>query len=194
MAALAAPAPSLNQFMGTWLSKFEPYFQGGELQGCSLIYKVAQRDFVYRRGEVIILHGNVSFMKASNNFAVSLKVIINELNLDTGVLTPSSPTSAYLISGANTTKDAVRDKFPSDLPGGLVVVFDAEKTFPLLLDGLSGEGLTISYAYGEDRADATVVIDTSVEEIKPDGSPVRSNRTREKFFSCVDSLLKREPK
>jgi hypothetical protein len=56
-----AAALDTSQFAGTVSVEFHPMQAAGVLGGCTLVYTLAQQDFVYRNGTLISIVGNIAY-------------------------------------------------------------------------------------------------------------------------------------
>jgi hypothetical protein len=149
------------------------------------------QDWTYKQGGFIRIGGSFGLMSASNKVAVTLKVILNDIDLKTMNLTPSPPADAYFIGNDFTTsKSSKVASYPSDAPGAIFVVFQLEPTFELVVKGVSGDKVTIAFNRTIGGSDIQVPIDTSVVETSGDGKRKRSPQTETDFFACSRQLLK----
>src|SRR5688572_24213203 len=113
--ALAAPTDeAFNSLVGTLSTKAEPTFRDGELVGCTLIYAALAKDFIYKQGAFIAIRGSFGLVAESRNVGVTLKVVVQDIDPDTAQL---KPTTAYLVSGNGTSKDALVSAASSETDG-----------------------------------------------------------------------------
>ena len=189
-AALAGPVEDAFQAqIGTLWVKGTPSFAGGELAGCTLEYLSAIKDNVYKQGAVAIIRGSVGLMKASSGFAVTLKVIVNDINSKTAASLPDAPEAAYLVSGFKTSKDAVIGSAASDTPGGLFTIFKTIPAFEMLSDGIGRHEIGISFRRRGGKADVTFTIDPTVIATDDNGKRTISVSEISAYTECVKTLL-----
>ena len=74
------------------------------------------QDYIYRQGAFVRVGGSFGMRSAGNNVAVTLKVIVHDIDNATMQFSPSPPASAYIVSGTTTTKPFFVSKFPSGTP------------------------------------------------------------------------------
>jgi hypothetical protein len=137
------------------------------------VYGALAKDFTYKQGGYIAVNGSFGLMSAKGQPAVSLKVVVHDIDPRTNSFTPSPPASAYFVSGNKTTKDAVVGQYPSDTPGAIFVVLRPETVLPILMEGV-GEKIVIAFARRQGGMDVQLAIDTSVAETKPNGERIHS--------------------
>jgi hypothetical protein len=190
--SMAQTNVATNQFLqsraGTTHTTALPQFSDGKLYACIVEFGVLVQDYIYRQGAFVRVGGSFGMMSANNNIAVTLKVIVHDIDNATMQLSPSPPASAYIVSGTTTTKAFFVAKHPSDTPGALFSVFNGAA--PILLDGITKEKMIIAFNRREGGADMQVAIDLTVEDTADDGRKTVSTKASQEFLSCSTSLLK----
>jgi hypothetical protein len=196
----AASSPSMAQTdvatqllrsrAGTNYATAIPQFSDGKLYACGIEFSVFMQDHTYRQGAFVLVGGSFGMMSAKNNVAVTLKVIVQDINSATMALSPSPPTSAYIVSGTATTKPFFVSKYPSDTPGALFSIFQLDGAGPILLDGIKKEKMIIAFNRREGGADIQVAIDLTVENTANDGRKTVSTKASQEYLACSTTLLK----
>ena len=148
------------------------------------------QDYTYRQGAFVLVGGSFGMLSANNNIAVTLKVVVQDIDNATMALSPSPPVSAYIVSGTTTTKPFFVAKYPSDTPGALFSVFQPDGAAPILLDGIKNEIMIIAFNRREGGADMRVAIDLTVEGTADDGRKTVSTKASQEYLACSTSLLK----
>ncbi len=188
----AIPQPlhdALRPMLGTVSVEVNPGFADGQLNNCILEFGVMARDWTYRQGGYIRVGGGFGIMSVKGAVGVTLKVILHDMDPRTMSFTPSPPTSAYFVSGSNTTRNAVVSSYPSDVPGAIFVVLKPEPTFEILANGLNENKVSIAFARRKGGSDIVIPIDTSVVDTASNGQRTRSPKAAADFFKCSKSLL-----
>lgn len=179
----------LAPLVGTQWVATTPQFQSGALIGCQMTFVVVLRDFQYKQGGYVIVNGGVALMQTKGSLGQTLKVVVEDVNPGSGNLIPAAPTSAYLIDGYKTSKDAIVGSFSSDIPGGIFVVFDGSKTFESLLNSITQNKLLVAFAREADGADVQFKVDVNVEQTDENGKRIHSDKPVTRFLDCTSKLL-----
>jgi hypothetical protein len=174
--------------VGTISAVSQPKFSDGKLEGCTVEYSALFQDWIYSRGAFVKLDGSFGLMTANSNLAVVLKVVLHDIDLPSMKLTPSPPASAYLVSGASTSKPFFFRKIESDTPGALFSIFKLDGTFEIISKSLLAETVTIAFNRRAGGSDITVPIDLTVEDTAANGRKTRSHQLGQKFFECAKKL------
>ena len=190
MAQTNAATQLLQSRVGTTYTTAHPQFSDGRLNGCTIEFGVLVQDYTYRQGAFALVGGSFGMLSANNNVAVTLKVVVQDIDSATMALTPSPPASAYIVSGTTTTKPFFLGKYPSDTPGALFSVFQLDGAAPILLDGIDQEKMIIAFNRREGGADMRVTIDLTVEGTADDGRKTVSTKASQEYLACSTSLLK----
>jgi hypothetical protein len=188
--SFAGPIEDLFQpHLGTSWVKSSPLFRDGNLTGCSLEYSSLIRDNIYKQGGFVNLGGSVGVMIGNNGLGVSLKVVINDLNIETVKLVPDAPEAAYFISDLKSSKDAYVASTKSDTPGGLVTLFSNDPTLEMLLDGFLKDEIGISYRRKGGVSDVPFTIDPTVIKTDDKGNRTHSPAQSKAFIECVGKVI-----
>jgi hypothetical protein len=188
--AFAGPVEDILQpQLGTLWVKYSPIFRDGNLTGCSLEYGSFIRDNMYKQGGFVNLGGSVGVIISNNELDVMLKVVINDLNIESFKLAPDAPEAAYLLSDLKSSKDAYVDSTVSDTPGGLFTIFSNDPTFEMLLDGFRKDEIGISYRRKGGVSDVTFTIDPTVIETDDKGKRTHSPAQANAFKECVGKVI-----
>jgi len=174
--------------VGTLSTKAEPTFRGGELVGCTLVYAALAKDFTYKQGALLAIRGSFGLVAESRNVGLTLKVVVEDIDPDTAQL---KPTTAYLVSGNGTSKDALISAASSDTDGGFSAIFKAEQTLEMLLRGISDDKVTLALARTVGGTDMNVSIEPDVVETASDGKRTRSPEPAMRFLECSNSLMEK---
>lgn len=180
----------LRREQGTMWANAHPDLVGGELRGCIIDYGVLSTDPIYKQGSLINLGGSFGVMMINNNIVATLKVILRDIDPNTGELNPIAPKSAYFVVGNGTTKSLQLAGYASDTPGGYFAVFEIMPTYQHIMNGLENRQITIAFARRAGGTDVQFVVDTSVEETLDNGSKRHSDVAHREFLSCSGTLLK----
>jgi hypothetical protein len=192
-----AKEPIVDQLLanrvGTISNDAQPVFTNGVLTGCSLNFTTLVKDFTYKAGTFARVDGSFNLLAAKSNLGVLLKVVVNDIDPKTYDWTPSSPVSAFFVSGnATSLPFLINRSLDSDTPGAVVAVYNAEKTFPMLVQGLNAGTVTVAFARTVGGVDMQVPIDVTVEDTDNNGNKKRSNKAATSFLQCTQDLIKIE--
>jgi hypothetical protein len=190
MAQSVAARQFLQSRAGTTHATAAPQFSDGKLHACIVDFGVLVQDHIYRQGAFVRVGGSFGMMSANNNVAVTLKVIVHDIDDATMQLSPSPPVAAYIVSGTTTTKPFFVAKYPSDTPGALFSIFQLDGAAPILLEGIAKEKMIIAFNRREGGADMQVAIDLTVQDTADDGRKTISTKASQEFLSCSTALLK----
>jgi hypothetical protein len=184
-----AERQALGSMLGTLSVEAQPYFVAGRLNGCTMVFNALAQDWAYKQGGYIAVGGSFGLIGGDEKpLAVSLKVVLHDLDPRTMTLTPSPPATAYLVSGYTTTKGDVVLSEKSDTPGALFTLLKAEQALKVLVEGLSRNKVTIAFARTLGGTDIQLSIDTSVAETSPTGQRTRSLKAFMEFSDCTEQL------
>ncbi len=191
-----APVPSSSvanvqeDIVGAHSVGFQPIQNGGELQGCSLVYTAVQYDRAYLDGRPIVIIGNITLKQIGANLFLALKIGVKNL---VGNNTIERPNFAYLQTTSHSTAKVEQQ------------AMDGEEGFRLygysLFDssvmGLYGEILdsgkvTIAFNRNKGGMDVLVPIDFEVIDSAYQGGDKvvrrRSKETMNNFVNCASTL------
>jgi hypothetical protein len=177
-----------QRLLGTVSVEANPIMADGRLNGCSMVFVLLARDFVYRRGEFIKIDGSFGAMRGGNRIAASLKVVLHDIDIRTNRLAPSAPASAYFTSGTRTSRDAFVANSPSDTPGAIFVVFDLP-ALEMIMDSVLAGRVGLAFARKKGGMDVQVTIETNVVDMNSNGMRTRSQKPSADFLECVQELI-----
>src|SRR5215510_7425556 len=169
-----------------------PQHKEGQLWSCPVDYNVLTQDWAYRQGGFITVNGGFGIVRVNKALGGFLKVIVNDIDPRTMTFTPSRPASAYIVTGnLSTNRGDIIDVGPSDVPGGIFVMLQAEPTLRLIVDGFVNDKIVIAFARQQGGVDVKVPIETSVEDTTSGGlQRKRSPKAGLEFSECVQQLIK----
>ena len=181
-----------DSIYGTHSVGFQPIQAGGELQGCSLVYKVVQADSVYLRGNPVVIIGNISIGQAGANLGLSLKIGVQELVGNHQFIRPNF---AYLQTKSYSTAKAQQQTFDGETGFSLFVYSLYDKSVMGLFEEMMDLGkVTIAFNRTKNGMDVLVPVDFDVIDADYlDGARVvrkRSKATQTNFMSCFATLVK----
>jgi hypothetical protein len=187
----------LASSVGTIEVTAEPYMAGGKLAGCQYVFKSLTQDSVYSAGGYLKVDGSISLMGTESKVGISLKIVVNELSVAADgrlSFTPSPPSRAYFIGDDyQTNLDALLGTFPSDTPGALFSVFNAEKTLKILTAAAKTDRVTIAFNLHNGNSDVILPIELDVKSMDADGKRTRSPEASRRFVQCALALMKDIP-
>ena len=138
----------MDRLLGTLNVRSEPHLSDGKLMGCQLVFDALHRDWTYRKGAMLKVSGSIGLMAPDKNggFGTVLKVVVLVADTKTYALRPEAPTRAYLL-GADyqTSLGGLIKSGPSDTPGGLFSIFQAEPAFGIIAQALQDDRLSIAF-------------------------------------------------
>jgi hypothetical protein len=137
----------MSAILGTTSVEAKPNFAGGQLEGCTIEFRVLAQDWVYKQGAYIAVTGHFgvySLSQRKDTLHVVLKVYLHDVEPIKMTFTPSPPAAAYFVSGNTTTKAAIVGAKQSDTPGAIFVILKPE-TFKVLADGLERDKVIIAF-------------------------------------------------
>lgn len=187
----SAWAAGIADVTGTYSVTFQPMTTGGELKGCSLVYNVVMRDYVYQNGAPVLAVGNITYNQTGQHPGLSLKLGLN--NVPTSDRAVAPPHYAFIRTKNGTTAGAKFVSYDSDVSGYRVFVYQlTEKSVRVLEDLLEGATPTIGFNRNENGVDATFQIDLAVEDVA-EANPGKFLRKRstaaiDGFASCFGEL------
>ena len=180
----------LESRLGTLSAEAAPLFVQGSLFGCTIDYAVLATDGVYRGGGYMFVSGSLGFVVGQRGVAVTLKVVVRDIDLSTGQLTLGNVRAAYLVGADYQTTEGTRIlNSPSDVPGSLFSMFALDPAFDIVTGGLAADNITIAFTREGGDTGVLVTVEPSVESTSRDGRRTRSSRTTEAFLDCSKRLV-----
>ncbi len=183
-----------DSIYGTHWVKFEPIQVGGNLEGCSLVYLVAQADRAYLGGNPVAVNG--SFMlrldRTSKGIAVGFKAGLKDLSRSDASFT--RPNFAYLQTATASTAQAKGNSFDGDEGYKVFAYSFADPVIATVLKELMASGnATIGYNRKTGGMDVSTPLDLMVvdSEYTADQKVLRkrSPTTMLGFSDCVVKFL-----
>jgi hypothetical protein len=188
-----ATALDMSEFSGTISVEFHPMQAAGVLGGCTLVYKLAQQDFVYRNGTLISIGGNIAYFTNRNQDMIGLSLKIGTVDSLSKTAKPEAPFYAYIQTPHGTTAKSKMLSTASDTEGAKIFVYDFDEgSMAVLKDILDGQLITIGFNRHKDGMDVLSNLDLHVADstVASDGS-IKRHRTDaalEKFAICAHDL------
>jgi hypothetical protein len=180
---------AVDSLLGTLWTKASSNLAEGELRGCILEYAVLARDVADKVGALTHISGALGVWVTNRKIATTLKVVVHDIDPRTSFFTPNAPQSAYLLSGGETTKDAVITALSSNTPGGFVELLRAEKSLKIILQGISHGNLTIVFTRKANGGSVEFPVDSSVVNTSSKGERTKSPAAADGFLACNQSLV-----
>ncbi len=182
-------------FVGTTSVEFSEVSREGELEGCSLVYKVVFPDVVYRSGQPTIAVGNITFNNIGNNFiGLSFKIGIRPLVGETTA--PFEPPNfAYIVTSNGSS--AKMKQVANELDDGFKLFAYPldDPAFAGIFKGLiSDEEITIAFNRSAKSVDQRFKLDLAVDDSElKDGKIVRARtkKSLSQFIECSGALINR---
>lgn len=184
---------TLAKLAGTIRVYFQPMVSRGSLIGCTLVFDTLHQDHAYSQGRFIKASGSVGILGMEGTLGASVKVVVSDVDPASMSQTPASPapTRAYLVAGDYTTNlQSLVQTYPSDTPGALFSVFQAEPTFQIVMAALQSRTINIAFNRGEGDTDILLPVEIDVLDVNANGLRQRSEKASDEFTDCLDALLK----
>jgi hypothetical protein len=182
-------AQYLRSQTGTLSTKALPQFADGKLYACLIEFTNIAQDWAYRQGGLIRVGGSFGVMSLGGKVGVTLKVVVHDIQTGSLKLTPNAPASAYFVSKLTNSRRQLVANQPSDTPGAIFSIFQAERTLDMLVNALAVDKVDIAFNRRIGGSDIPISIDTTVEDTLPNGTKKRSSTSTIEFFDCAKTLL-----
>ena len=190
---------SFTGLEGTYKLSFQSMTSAGVLNGCSLLFGAAIRDYAYLNGKPVLVVGNITYFQ-NNNPGLVLKLGLIDYLGPKKVASP--PFYAYIRTENGTTSGAKYLSAASDLPGYKTFIYQFdERSTKVLGDLLDGQNPTIGFNREEHGLDVTFQLDLNVADTKEYSAGklqhIYSTEPKEAFKKCFIELaatLKPAPK
>lgn len=189
--ASVALAQGDDSIFGTHSVVFQPLQVGGELQGCTLVYRAVQTDSAYLGGKSIVIVGNIGIIQFGANLRLKLKVGVKEL---VGNRPFVRPNFAYLQTKSHSTAKAKQKAIDGDEGFSLFVysLYDPS-VLALYVEMMDLGKVTVAFNREKNGIDVLVPVDLDVIDAKyPGGDSVvrqRSKKTLANFSDCSLTLM-----
>ncbi len=182
-----------NSIYGTHSVVFQPVQVGGELQGCTLVYRAVQADHAYLDGKPVAIVGNIGVNRFGENVLLTLKIGVKELTGDHPIVRPNF---AYLQTKTKSTakaKQLVKAQDVDDRFRLFAYSLDDPSVLGMFDEIMSTGKVTVAFNRKKDGMDVLVPVDINVIDAEyPGGDRVvrkRSKSTAMDFSDCVLTLL-----
>ena len=181
-----------DSIYGTHSVAFQPVQVGGELIGCTLVYKAVQADSAYLRGNLIVIVGNIAINQFGADIGLSLKVGVKELVGDHPIVRPNF---AYLQTKSHSTAKTKQQTMDGNDGFSLFVYSLYDSSVIALLGEMMDLGkVTVAFNRNKTGIDVLVPVDFDVIDAEyPGGGKVvrkRSSDTMANFATCSSTLMK----
>ncbi|MEE8439138.1 MAG: hypothetical protein V3S07_06085 [Micropepsaceae bacterium] len=162
----------------------------GNLRSCQISYSALAQDFEYKEGAFISLEGSFGFFNSSDGeMVLALKLILEDIDRETGSPTPFAPANIFFGDGFETMRDAQLGVEPGDIPGSTNTSYSAQETFEFILNAVRDEEITIAFEREASRPAIQFVLDLSVVETDGVGSRTYSPAAGLEFLECAEALV-----
>jgi len=181
-----------DSIYGTHSVVFQPVQVGGEVQGCTLVYRAAQADSAYLGGKPVVIVGNIGIAQFGTGLWLTLKVGVKELVGDHPFVRPNF---AYLQTKSHSTAKA-KQQTRDGADGFSLFVYSLYDSSVMALYGemMDLRKVTIAFNRKKNGMDVLVPVDFDVIDAKyPGGDKVvrkRSSDTMANFAGCSTTLAK----
>lgn len=176
---------------GTYGVSFQPSQVGGELKGCTLVYRAVQADHAYLRGKPVVIVGNIGVQQFGGSLLLTLKIGVKDLTGNQDIVRPNF---AYLQTKTKSTAKVKQVGSDGDEGYRLFAysLYDSS-VLELFKEMTDSRKVTIGFNRKRDGMDVLVPVDLDVIDAEyPGGDRVvrkRSNATLEKFLDCFSTLV-----
>jgi len=180
-----------DNWSGTGFVVSQPSLRDGKTVNCSLVFRAFIQDRIYREGEPSIVSGSFGFAKIQDTVGAFLKVVVEDLSMDSGELRKSfaTPVSSYVASRGGQTTVSSRVQMSPTEPGALFTIFVADDAFFRVYEALIRDGAaTVWFSRRPGGLDVPVEIDLRVTSTE-NGRAVRSTKELAAFADCLSRLM-----
>lgn len=179
-----------DSIYGTHSVIFQPVQVGGELQGCTLVYKAVQADSAYLGGNPVVIVGNIGVGQLGAVLALTMKVGVKELLGDHSFVRPNF---AYLQTKSHSTAKAKQQVRDGNEGFSLFVYSLSDSSvMGLLNEMMDTQKITVAFNRIKNGMDVLVPVDLDVIDAEyPGGEKVarkRSKKTLDNFSDCLITL------
>jgi hypothetical protein len=175
---------------GTISANYLPQFANGKLTACLIEFNALAQDNTAGVRKFSRVTGSFGFMSAKRTIAPVMKVIVHDVNLETGNLTPAPPKTAYVAYGTGTNVKEIVGATPSDTPGGIFIVFQPKTTTEIFMNAIVNQKIKILFNRAGNGMDIPVNLDLNVEDTTANGERRRSDRATTELTTCMIALAK----
>jgi len=181
-----------DSIYGTHSVVFQPVQVGGELQGCTLVYRAVQADSAYLGGKPVVIVGNIGIGQFGAVLGLTLKVGVKELVGDHPFVRPNF---AYLQTKSHSTAKA-KQQTRDGADGFSLFIYSLYDSSVMALYGemMDLGKVTVAFNRKKNGIDVLVPVDFDVIDAEyPGGDKVvrkRSSDTMANFARCSTTLVK----
>lgn len=176
-----------DSIYGTHSVVFQPVQVGGELQGCTLVYRAVQADSAYLGGKPVVIVGNIGVGQLGAVLALTMKVGVKELGDHPFV----RPNFAYLQTKSHSTAKAKQQTRDGDEGFSLFVysLYDSS-VMDLFTEMMDSRKVTVAFNRRKNGIDVLVPVDFDVIDAEyPGGDSVVRKRSKETVINFSDCFL-----
>lgn len=177
-----------DSIYGTHSVVFQPVQVGGELQGCTLVYRAVQADSAYLGGKPVVIVGNIGIGQFGAVLGLALKVGVKELVGDHPFVRPNF---AYLQTKSHSTAKAKQQTGAGDDGFSLFAysLYDSS-VMELLMEMIDTKKVTVAFNRKKNGMDVLVPVDLDVIDAEyPGGDSVVRKRSKETLANFSDCFL-----
>lgn len=177
-----------DSIYGTHSVVFQPVQVGGELQGCTLVYRAVQADSAYLGGKPVVIVGNIGVGQFGAVLALTMKVGVKELVGDHPFVRPNF---AYLQTKSHSTAKAKQQTRDGDEGFSLFIysLYDSS-VMDLFTEMMDSRKVTVVFNRRKNGIDVLVPVDLDVIDAEyPGGDSVVRKRSKETVLNFSDCFL-----
>ena len=175
---------------GTISATYLPQFASGKLIGCLIEFNALVQDNTANVRRFSRVRGSFGFMSPNKVIVPTMKVIVYDVNLDTGDLTLAPPKAAYVAYGTGTNVNEIVVAKTSDPPGAILIVFKQKTTTEIFMNAIVDRKIEILFNRTGNGMDIPVNLDLNVENTATNGERRRSDRATNEMMTCSLALAK----
>ena len=189
---VSSVAAENDSVFGTHWVKFEPLQIEGQLKGCSLVYLAVHADYVYLKGNQVIVNGSIQFSERQPGImGLIFKIGLKDMSSLNSIFSP--PIFAYIQSADTTTAMATQKSIDGDAGYKLFAYKLDSLTSKILVSLTVNEKIALGYNRIKGGTDVIVPLDLSVvdSEYTKDEKVIRkhSPKSTQDFADCVSMVL-----
>ena len=180
-----------DSIYGTHSVVFQPMQAGGELQGCTLVYKAVQADYAYLGGNPVVIVGNIGVYQTGGELLLGLKIGVKDLN---GYHPFVRPNFAYLQTMSHSTAKVQQKAMDGD-DGYRLYAYSlyAPSVMDFLMEMMDTKKVTVAFNRKKNGMDVLVPVDLDVIDAEFSGGDrvvrKRSKDTVANFDNCFLKLV-----
>jgi hypothetical protein len=191
--ATAAAAPDgADPITGTLDATSQRRLSQGKLNGCEIDFDIVTQDQAYWHGGYIKVSGSVGLVAGhhTDRMGSYIHLVVNTLDRQSGALTPSPPSRAYVIGSDSVSNEhSLIKSGASDKPGGWFAISQLSPTMEIIFDAMKHNKLLIAFNQQEGKTDIALPVELDVVSTNPNGTKVRSGKTETEYAACVSDLI-----